>query len=48
MVRACGKNGRGNVESNKGNGRPQKRWRDEVKDSILGRRLREKGGNDDS
>ena len=33
-----------NVEGNRGKGRPQKRWRDEVKDLLLGRGLSEREG----
>ena len=35
-----------NVESNRGRGRPQRRWRDEVND--LGERAEREGGNDAS
>ena len=31
-----------NGEGNRERGRPQKRWRDEVKDLLLGRELRER------
>ena len=31
-----------NVEGNRRRGRPQRRWRDEVKELLLGRRLRER------
>ena len=46
MVRVCGKNGRGktNLEGNRGRGRPQRKWRDEVQDLLLGRRLSEREG----
>ena len=37
---------RANVEGNRGGGRPQKRWKDEVKDLLLGRETERKGGND--
>ena len=33
-----------NVECNRGRGRPQRRWRDEVKDMLLGRGLSEREG----
>ena len=33
-----------NVEGNKGRGRPQRRWRDEVKVLLLGRKLSKKEG----
>ena len=33
-----------NVEGNRGRGRPQRRWRDEVKDLLLGRGLSEREG----
>ena len=33
-----------NVEGNRGRGIPQRRWRDEVKDLLLGRRLSEREG----
>ena len=39
---------RANVEGNRGGGRPQKRWKDEVKDLLLGRETERKGGNDAS
>ena len=35
---------RANVEGNRGRGRPQRRWRDEVKDLLLGRGLNEREG----
>ena len=35
---------RANVEGNRGRGRPQRRWRDEVKDFLLGRGMSEKEG----
>ena len=35
---------RANVEGNRGRGRPQRRWRVEVKDLLLGRGLSEKEG----
>ena len=35
---------RANVEGNRGRGRSQRRWRDEVKDLLLGRRLSEREG----
>ena len=51
MVRACGKNDRlvkreyrANVEANRGRWRPQERWRDEVKDLLLGRGMNEREG----
>ena len=31
-----------NVEGNRGRGRPQRRWKDKVKDLLLGRGLNEK------
>ena len=33
-----------NVESNRGRGRPQRRWRDEVKHLLSGRGLNEREG----
>ena len=35
---------RANVEGNRGRRRPQRRWRDEVKDLLLGRELSEREG----
>ena len=35
---------RANVEGNRGRGRPQRRWRDEVKGLLLGRGLNEREG----
>ena len=35
---------RANVEGNRGRGRPQRRWRDEVKYLLLGRWLNEREG----
>ena len=35
---------RANVEGNRGRGRPQRRWRDEVKELQLGRELSEREG----
>ena len=54
MVRVCGKIGeerlvkrvsRTNVEGNRGIGRPQRRWRDEVKELLTERGLSEREGN---
>ena len=39
---------RANLEGNRGRGRPQRRWRDEVKGLLLGRELNEREGNDAS
>ena len=33
-----------NVEGKRGRGRPQRRWRDEVKDLLLGKGLNEREG----
>ena len=35
---------RANVEGNRGRGRPKRRWRDEVRDFLLGRGLNEREG----
>ena len=53
MVRACGKNVeerlvkrvyQATVVSNRGIGRQQKRWRDEMKELLMGRGLSEREG----
>ena len=39
---------RANVEGNMGRGRPRRRWRDEVRDFLVGRGLSEGGGSEAS
>ena len=37
-----------NVEGNRGRGRSQRRWRDEMKDMLLGEMAEREGGSDAS